>query len=69
MLDPAKMTSTGKIPALTWNMPDALDKLGVIAQPRGVVFVRRYGSGELGNLFVPYVFTPTKFGGWRAWFR
>src|SRR5499427_8076913 len=21
------------------------------------------------NCFVPYVFTPTKFGGWRAWFR
>jgi hypothetical protein len=21
------------------------------------------------NCLVPYVFTPTKFGGWRAWFR
>jgi hypothetical protein len=36
MLDPAKMTATGKVPAVVWNTPDGLDKLGVIAQPRGV---------------------------------
>jgi hypothetical protein len=69
MLDPARMVSTGKLPAVTWNTPDGFDKLGVIAQPRGVLFVRRDDSGQLGKLFVPYVFTPTKFGGWRAWFR
>jgi hypothetical protein len=69
MLDPARISSTGKIPAVTWNTPDGFDKLGVIAQPRGVLFVRRDDGGELGKLFVPYVFTPTRFGGWRAWFR
>jgi hypothetical protein len=69
MLDPARMTSTGKIPAVTWNTPDGSDKLGVIAQPRGVLFVRRDDQGQLGKLFVPFTYTPTKFGGWRAWFR
>jgi hypothetical protein len=69
MLDPARMASTGKISAVTWNTPDGFDKLGVIAQPRGVLFVRRDDSDQLGKLFVPYVFTPTKFGGWRTWFR
>jgi hypothetical protein len=69
MLDAARMATTGKIPAVTWNTTDGFDKLGVIAQPRGVLFVRHDDSGQLGKLFVPYVFTPTKFGGWRAWFR
>jgi hypothetical protein len=27
------------------------------------------GKIPLGKLFVLYVFTPAKFGGWRAWFR
>jgi hypothetical protein len=69
MLDPARLASTGKIPAVTWNTPDGLDKLGVIAQPRGVFFVRRDDQGQLGKLFVPFTYTPTKFGGWRAWFQ
>jgi hypothetical protein len=69
MLDPARMTSAGKIPAVTWNTSDGFDKLGVIAQPRGVLFIRRDDSGQLGKLFVPFTYTPTKFGGWRAWFR
>jgi hypothetical protein len=69
MLDPARLASTGKIPAVTWNTPDGLDKLGVIAQPRGLLFVRRDEQGHLGKLFVPFTFTPTKYGGWRAWFR
>jgi hypothetical protein len=68
MLDRKKLASIGKIPVVTWNTPDGFDKLGVIAQPRGVLFVRRDDSGQLGRLFVPYVFTATKFGGWRAWF-
>ena len=62
MLDPARMAATGKIPAVTWNT-DGHDKLGVIAQPRGVLFVRQDDGGQIGKLFVPYVFTPTKFGG------
>jgi hypothetical protein len=66
MLDPARLASTGKIPAVTWNTPDGFDKLGVIAQPRGVLFVRRDEQGHFGKLFVPFTFTPTKFGGWRA---
>jgi hypothetical protein len=69
MLDPARMTSTGKIPAVTWNTADGIHKLGVIAQPRGVLFVRCDDSGQLGKLFVAFTFTPTRFGGWRAWFR
>jgi hypothetical protein len=69
MLDTARIASTGKIPGVAWNTPDGLDKLGVIAQPRGVLFVRRDEQGHLGKLFVPFTFTPTKFGGWRAWFR
>jgi hypothetical protein len=69
LLDPESVSATGKIPAVTWNAPGGFDKLGVIAQPRGVLFVRRDDSGQLGKLFVSYVFTPTKFGGWRAWFR
>ena len=69
MLDTARIASTGKIPGVAWNTPDGLDKLGVIAQPRGVLFIRRDDSGQLGKLFVPFTYTPTKFGGWRAWFR
>jgi len=69
MLDPARLASTGKMPAVTWNTFDGFDQLGVLMRPNGVLFVRRDDGGQLGKLFVPYVFTPTKFGGWRAWFR
>jgi hypothetical protein len=41
----------------------------VIARRDGVLFVRRDGEGHLEKLFVPFTFTPTKFGGRRAWFR
>ncbi|HEV8715450.1 MAG TPA: hypothetical protein VGX03_21800 [Candidatus Binatia bacterium] len=69
MLDPAKVAMTGRIPAVTWNTPKGLDKLGIVAGQNGVLFVRRDDEGQLGKLFVPYVFTATQFGGRRAWFR
>jgi len=34
-----------------------------------VLFIRRDDQGNLGKLFIPFVFTPTKFGGRRVWFR
>jgi hypothetical protein len=69
MLDPTRIAKTGKIPALRWKTPERLDQLGVIAKARGVMFVRRDDRGLLGALFIPFVFSPTRFGGWRAWFR
>jgi hypothetical protein len=36
---------TGMIPAITWNTPNGVDKLGVIAKSRGVLFVRRDDQG------------------------
>jgi hypothetical protein len=60
---------SGKIPAITWNTPNGVDKLGVLAKSDGLLFVRRDDQGQLGQLFVPFVFTPTKFGGQRTWFR
>ena len=63
------VAKTGKIPAVMWTTPDGHDKLGVISRPNGVLFVRRDDQGRLEKLFIPFVFTPTKFGGWRAWFR
>src|SRR5262249_45943468 len=63
-----------KIPAITWETPNGADKLGVIAatkigKPRGVLFVKRDDQGQLGSLFGQFSFSPTRFGGWRAWFR
>ncbi len=69
MLEPSTIGRTGRIPAVTWNTPDGLDSLGVIAKRHGVFFVKRDEHGQLGKLYVPFSFTPTKFGGWRAWFR
>ena len=69
MLDPTTIAKTGKIPAITWNTPNGADKLGVIAKSRGVLFVKRDGQGQLGTFFVQFSFSPTRFGGWRAWFR
>ena len=37
------------------------------AKSRGVLFVKRDGQGQLGTLFVQFSFSPTRFGGWRAW--
>jgi hypothetical protein len=65
MLDPTRMGKTGKIPALTWKTPERLDQLRVIATPRGVLFVRRDERSQLENLFVPFVFSPTRFR-WMA---
>jgi hypothetical protein len=69
MLDPTKIAKTGKIPAITWKTPERVHQLGVIAKPHGVVFIRRDDHGQLGKLFVPFVYTATRFGGHRTWFR
>jgi hypothetical protein len=69
MLDPARVGKTRRIPAVAWNTPDGSDKLGVIAEPNGVHFLRRDAQGQLGKLFIPFVFTATRFGGRRLWFR
>ena len=55
-----------------WETPNGVDKLGVIAatkigKSRGVLFVKRDDQGQLGSLFVQFSFSPTRFGGWRAW--
>src|SRR5262249_30253706 len=70
MLDLTRIGRTGKIPAITWKTSEgSSDQLGVIARPQGVLFVKRDAQGELGRLFVPFIFTATRFGGRRAWFR
>jgi hypothetical protein len=69
MLDPTRIAKTGKIPAVTWKTPERLDQLGVIARPHGVLIIRRDDHGQLGKLFVPFIYTGTGFGGGRAWFR
>jgi hypothetical protein len=33
MLDPTMVGRTGRIAAITWNVPNGIDKLGVIALP------------------------------------
>src|SRR6516164_676820 len=33
-LDPTTIARTGKFPAITWETPNGVDKLGVIAKPR-----------------------------------
>jgi hypothetical protein len=42
--------------------------MGVLAGSKGVQFIKRH-DGQLYKLAVPYVFTPTRFGGQRAWFQ
>ena len=69
MLDPSRVGRNGVIPAVTWKTETGTDQLGVIAEPNGVLFLRRDDQGQLGKLFVPFVFRPTRFGGRRAWFR
>src|SRR5215831_19393082 len=68
MLTLGRIAQTARIPAITW-CTDGIDRLGVIAQRDGVLFVRPDGEGHLEKLFIPFVFTPMKFGGQRAWFR
>jgi hypothetical protein len=69
MLDPSALAKTGRIPGITWNTPDGLDKLGVLAKSDGVLFLRRDRQGQLGQFFVPFDFTSTMFHGRRAWFK
>src|SRR5262249_37173878 len=42
MLDPTRVVQTGKIPAIAWNAPGGLDKLGVFAEP----MVRSFKGGS-----------------------
>jgi hypothetical protein len=69
MLDPTKAGWSGRIPGIIWNMPNGVDKLGVIAKSDGLLFFGHDDRGQLGQFFVPFVFTPTKFGGHRSCFR
>jgi hypothetical protein len=69
MLDPTRTAKTGTIPALTWKTPKRVDQLGVIARPRGVLFLRRDDHGQLRKLYLPFVYTATRFGGHRTWFQ
>jgi hypothetical protein len=69
MLDPTRVGKTGQVPAIRWKTPQGVDQIGVIAKPHGVMFVRRDDRGQLGKLFITFVFTATRFGGRRAWFR
>jgi len=45
MLDPTKVARSGKIPAITYNTPNGVDKLGVLAKSDGLLFVRRDDQG------------------------
>ena len=38
------------MPAILWNTPDGVDKLGVLAKSNGLLFVRRDDQGQLGQL-------------------
>jgi len=51
-----------KIPAVTWDTPQGLDKLGVLAEPSGVTFIRRR-QGQLEKMFITFAYTDTEFGG------
>jgi hypothetical protein len=68
MLRLGGILETGTIPAIVWNTPDGQEKLGVVAGARSVLFIKRH-DGQLYKLRVPFTFTPTRFGGWRAWFQ
>jgi hypothetical protein len=69
MLAPDSLAKTKRVPAITWSTPQGQDKLGVIAKSDGVLLVKRDDGGQLSQLFVPFTYTPTKFGGCRKWFR
>ena len=62
MFTPGMVAKTGKIPAVVWTTSGGHDKLGVISRPNGVLFVRRDEQGRLEKLFIPFSFTPTRFG-------
>jgi hypothetical protein len=68
LLDPGA-AKIDRIPAVTWGTPEGIDKLGVVAKSNGVLFLKRDGQSQLGNLFVPFLFAAARFGGRRAWFR
>ena len=68
MLTPGMVARTGTIPGIYWDTPRGREQLGVVAGSKSVWFIKRH-DGQLYRLAVPYVFTPTRFGGWRAWFQ
>jgi hypothetical protein len=68
MLPLGKILETGIIPAIVWATSQGRDELGVVAGATGVLFLKRI-DGRRHGLFVPFVFTPTQFGGWRTWFQ
>jgi hypothetical protein len=66
MLDPALVARTGKSPGLHGTPQMGSTSWG-IAKPRGLLLLKRHGTAW--KLFIPPNFSPTRFGGWRAWFR
>jgi hypothetical protein len=58
----------GNVRAIVWRDGGQIDRLGVVPGRGGVRFVKRDGQGQLWGLLVPYVTTPTMFGGHRTWF-
>jgi hypothetical protein len=59
----------GNVRAVLWEVDGRVDRLGVVPGKDGVRFVKRDDQGQLWGLFVPYVITPTMFGGHRTWFE
>ena len=68
MLTPGMVARTGKIPGIYWDTPRGREQLGVVAGSTSVWFIKRH-DGQLYKLAVPFIFTPTQFGGQRAWFQ
>jgi hypothetical protein len=60
LLDTTIVAKTGRIPAVTWHTREGIDKLGVIAKPNDVLFLKRDRQGQLGSLFVPFLFTAAR---------
>jgi hypothetical protein len=50
----------GQIPALTGETPERLDQWGLIATPR--LCSHDANHGQIGKPFIPFVFSPTRFG-------
>ena len=57
-----------RIRAITWKNDHGFDKLGVIATPGGIRFIKRNDNGKLVGVFVVYTHTSTMFNGYRKWF-
>lgn len=69
MLDPDYYAKHRRIPALTWTRYEKTERLGVLADRKGVTFIKRNETGQHSRLFVPYTFTPAQFDGYRRWFQ